>query len=112
MIENYLRKRENLLNVFILIDSRHEPQKIDLEFLDQLRKWNIAFTIVFTKTDKENQKTVAANVKAFFDAMLETWQFLPQYFMSSAIKKSGRDKILGFIQQTIDEQKAANTEAG
>src|SRR3954465_15635886 len=96
MIENYLRKRENLANVFVLVDSRHEPQKIDLQFIEQLAKWQVAFTIVFTKSDKENQRTVAANVKAFFETMRKTWQFLPQYFVSSAVKKSGRDKILDF----------------
>jgi GTP-binding protein len=99
MIENYLRKRENLTNVFVLIDGRHEPQKIDLNFLEQLGKWQVPFTIVFTKSDKENQRTVAANVKSFFEAMRETWQFLPQYFVSSAVKKSGRDKILAFIEE-------------
>src|SRR6476661_1497122 len=65
MIENYLRKRENLAHVFVLIDSRHTPQKIDLEFLDQLRKWQIPFSLIFTKSDKENQRTVSKNVKAF-----------------------------------------------
>ncbi len=99
MIENYLRKRENLVNVFLLIDSRHPPQKIDLDFAEQLRKWEVAFTIVFTKSDKENQRTVAANVKAFFEAMRKTWQFLPQHFISSAVKKQGRDKILSFIEE-------------
>jgi len=103
MIENYLRKRENLVNVFVLVDSRHEPQKIDLEFIDQLRKWEVAFAIVFTKTDKENQRTVAANIKAFFEAMRKTWQFLPQHFVSSAIKKTGREKILGFIEECNDQ---------
>ncbi|HSU52124.1 MAG TPA: ribosome biogenesis GTP-binding protein YihA/YsxC [Segetibacter sp.] len=103
MIENYLRKRENLVNVFVLIDSRHEPQKIDLEFIDQLRKWEVPFTIVFTKSDKENQRTVAANVKGFFEAMRRTWQFLPQHFVSSAIKKQGRDKILSFIEECNEQ---------
>jgi len=103
MIENYLRKRENLVNVFVLIDSRHSPQKIDLEFLEQLRKWEVPFTIVFTKTDKENQRTVAANIKAFFEAMRKTWQFLPMHFASSAIKKQGRDKLLSFIQECNEE---------
>ncbi len=98
MIENYLRKRENLVNIFILIDSRHEPQKLDLEFLEQLRLWEVPFCIVFTKSDKENQRTVAANIKAFFEAMRRTWQFLPRYFVSSAVKKSGRDKVLEFIE--------------
>jgi len=99
MIENYLRKRENLANVFVLIDGRHEPQKLDLQFIEQLGKWQVPFTIVFTKSDKENQRTVAANVHAFFETMRKTWQFLPQYFVSSAVKKSGRDKILAFIEQ-------------
>lgn len=97
MIENYLRKRENLVSVFVLIDSRHTPQKLDLDFIEQLRKWDIHFTLVFTKSDKENQRTVQANMKAFFEAMLKTWQFLPKSFLSSAIKGQGRDKILGFI---------------
>ncbi len=103
MIENYLRKRENLVSVFVLIDSRHEPQKLDLEFLDQLRKWEVPFTLVFTKSDKENQSTVAANVKAFFEAMRKTWQFLPQHFLSSTIKKQGRDKILSFIEECNEQ---------
>jgi GTP-binding protein len=98
MIENYLRKRENLANVFVLIDSRHSPQKIDLEFVNDLGKWEVPFTLVFTKSDKETQRVVAANVKAFLNAMRETWQFLPAHFVTSAVKKQGRDKILGFIE--------------
>lgn len=97
MIEDYLRKRETLMNVFILIDSRHSPQKIDLDFVNQLGKWQIPFCIVFTKSDKENQRTVSANVKAFLNKMRETWQFLPQHFVTSALKKTGREKILQLI---------------
>jgi GTP-binding protein len=98
MIENYLRKRENLVNVFVLIDSRHEPQKLDLDFINQLGVWQVPFTLVFTKSDKENQRTVAGNVKAFLEAMRKTWQFLPQHFVTSAVKTQGRDKLLGFIE--------------
>ncbi len=106
MIENYLRKRANIANVFVLIDSRHGPQKIDLEFADQLGKWEVPFTIVFTKTDKEKPKKVESNIKAFLDAMRETWQFLPQSFISSSLKKQGRDEILEFIDsQIISEEK-------
>lgn len=101
MIENYLRKRKNLMNVFVLIDSRHPPQKIDLEFLENLKKWDVPFAIIFTKSDKENQRTVAANIKAFFEAMRKTWQFLPQYFVTSAVKKTGRDKVLAYIEEQI-----------
>lgn len=105
MIENYLRKRGNLVNVFLLIDSRHTPQKIDLDFVNQLGDWEVPFTLAFTKIDKENQRTVAANVKAFLDSMRKTWQFLPQHFLTSAEKKSGRDKILGFIETCNKEWK-------
>src|SRR5688572_26722200 len=103
MIENYLRKRENLLNVFVLLDSRHDPQKIDLQFVDQLGKWEIPFCLVFTKADKETQKTVSKNVKDFLDEMRKTWQFLPQHFVTSAVKKQGRDKILQFIEECNEE---------
>lgn len=98
MIENYLRKRENLVNVFVLIDSRHKPQKIDLEFISQLDKWQIPFSLVFTKTDKEKPAVVANNIQAFFDTLRSTWQFLPQHFVTSAEKHQGREEILAFIQ--------------
>lgn len=97
MIENYLRKRTNLVNIFILIDSRHEPQQLDLEFVNQLGEWQIPFTLVFTKADKETQKVVAKNVKDFLNAMRETWQFLPAHVVTSAVKSQGRDKLLGII---------------
>jgi GTP-binding protein len=99
MIEDYLRRRENLMNVFVLIDSRHDVQKLDIDFVNQLGEWQIPFGLVFTKADKETQKEVSKNVKAFLDAMRETWQFLPMHFVTSAIKKMGRDKMLGFIEE-------------
>ncbi|HEY8690183.1 MAG TPA: ribosome biogenesis GTP-binding protein YihA/YsxC [Chitinophagaceae bacterium] len=99
MIENYLRKRENLQQVFVLIDSRHNPQKIDLEFLEQLRTWYIPFTLVFTKADKETQAIVSKNVKSFLAAMRKTWQFLPQHFVTSAVKKLNKEKVLDFIDE-------------
>ena len=104
MIEDYLRKRENLMNVFILIDSRHSPQKLDIDFVNQLGKWQIPFSIIFTKSDKENQKTVSANVKSFLNKMRETWQFLPNHFVTSAVKKTGREKILEFIGEMNEER--------
>jgi GTP-binding protein len=103
MIEDYLRKRENLVNVFILIDSRHSPQKLDLDFVNQLGEWQVPFCLTFTKADKETQREVAKNVKAFLDAMRETWQFLPRHFVTSAEKKMGRDKILQFIESCNNE---------
>jgi GTP-binding protein len=103
MIENYLRKRENLTQVFVLIDARHSPQKIDLDFLENLKKWAVPFSLVFTKSDKENQRTVSKNVKDFLEAMKKTWQFLPRHFVTSAVKKTGKSKLIGFIDETNEE---------
>lgn len=104
MIENYLRKRRNLMMVFVLIDARHAPQKIDLEFLNNLLKWQVPVGLVFTKSDKESQRIVSANVKLFLDAMRKSWQFLPAHFITSAIKKSGRQKLLDYISEIIQER--------
>lgn len=106
MIENYIRKRENLLNLFVLIDSRHKPQEIDLQFINQLGEWEIPFTIVFTKADKTTQKEVAAQVKSFLAALGKSWQFLPQSFVSSAVKYRGRKEILQFIEECNKEAAA------
>jgi GTP-binding protein len=97
MIEGYLRTRETLVNTFILVDSRHEPQQLDLEFVNQLGAWGIPFSIVFTKADKETQKVVSANVKKFSEALLATWEELPPIYITSAEKKSGRKAILAAI---------------
>jgi GTP-binding protein len=105
MIEDFLKKRETLAHIFLLIDSRHEPQKLDLEFADRLGKWEIPFTLVFTKADKENQKTVQGNVKSFLQKMREHWQFLPQHFITSAEKKTGRADILRLIGEMNDDWK-------
>ena len=103
MIENYLRKRENLAQVFVLIDARHSPQKIDLEFLENLKKWEVPFSLAFTKSDKENQRIVSKNVKDFLTAMRKTWMFLPRHFITSAVKRSGKDKLLGYINEMNEE---------
>jgi GTP-binding protein len=105
MIDGYLRKRENLVHVFVLIDSRHEPQKNDLEFISQLDKWGVPFSLVFTKSDKEKPGVVERNVKAFADTLRSTWQFLPRFFVSSAEKHVGRDEILDFIAESNKQAK-------
>lgn len=99
MIENYLRKRENLVNVFVLIDSRITPQKLDLEFVNQLGGWEVPFNLVFTKADKNTQAETSRNVKAFLNKLRESWEFLPAHFVTSTVKKTGRDAILGFIEE-------------
>ena len=97
MIENYIRQRENLVTLFVLIDSRHEPQAIDLKFVNQLGEWGIPFALAFTKADKSTQREAAANVKRFLDAMKETWEELPPYFVTSAVKRTGIRQILAYI---------------
>jgi GTP-binding protein len=99
MIENYLRKRENLINVFILIDSRHKPQINDLEFVNKLGAWQVPFTLVFTKSDKEKPTVAERNVNAFLDAMKQSWEILPMHFITSAAKRQGREEILNFIEE-------------
>ena len=99
MIENYLRKRENLSMVFVLIDSRHSPQRVDLDFLMNLQKWKVPVSLIFTKSDKENQRLVSKNVKSFLEAMKKEWQFLPQHFVTSAVKKAGKQNVLKLIHE-------------
>lgn len=101
MIENYLRKRENIVNIFVLIDARHKPQKIDVEFVNQLGEWQIPFTLVFTKADKEKPVVVERNAKAFLTELKENWEFLPQSFITSAEKGVGKDEVLNFIEQCL-----------
>jgi GTP-binding protein len=103
MIENYLRKRENLTNVFVLIDSRHTPQKLDLDFIQKLQLWQVPFALVFTKSDKEKQAVVSKNIKLFLERLRQTQQFLPQHFVTSSIKKTGREKILDLIAEMNNE---------
>jgi GTP-binding protein len=97
MIEEYIRKRENMLNLFVLIDSRIPPQEIDLQFVNQLGEWQIAFALVFTKTDKSTQSEAAKNMNKFLEALSETWEDLPPHFATSAIKRTGAKQILSFI---------------
>lgn len=103
MIENYLRKRENLVSVFVLIDSRHAPQKIDLDFIENLKLWQIPYALIFTKSDKETQAVVSKNVKSFLAALLNTQQFLPQHFVTSSVKNMGRNKILDLIEEKTED---------
>lgn len=102
MIEDYLRKRTNLMNVFVLLDARHSPQKIDLEFIHELGKWQLPFTLTFTKADKEKPGAVERHVQEFLAALRETWQFLPQHFVTSAEKHQGKEEVHAFLQQQID----------
>ena len=99
MIRGYILQREQLVNVFVLVDVRLEPQKIDLEFIEWLGLSSIPFSIVFTKADKLSVSKVSANVEAYKKKLLETWEELPPIFLTSAEKRQGRDEVLGYIEQ-------------
>ncbi len=101
MIEGYIRKRENLVNLFVLIDSRHEPQAIDVDFVNQLGEWGIPFSIVFTKEDKNKPGGTVNRVNAFLKKLGETWDELPTSFISSAVTKKGQKEIADFIGATL-----------
>ena len=98
MIESYIRKRENLISLFVLIDSRHLPQAIDIDFIRQLGEWQVPFSIVFTKTDKNKPGATIRNVETFKKALLQEWQSLPTLFLTSAVKKEGREELLFHIR--------------
>jgi len=103
MISNYLQKRENLMTVFVLVDSRLDPQQLDLDFMAQLGEWGIPFNIVFTKADKSTQREVARNAKRFIEKMKEEWQFIPRSFITSAEKFHGRKEMLAYIEEVNEE---------
>jgi len=104
MIEEYIRKRENLVTLFALIDSRHEPQEIDLKFINQLGEWQIPFSLVFTKADKSTQREAASNVKRFMESLKERWEELPIHFVTSAVKRTGVKQILSYIKTLNDKE--------
>lgn len=97
MIGAYIRRRENLVNLFALIDSRHSPQKNDLDFINQLGEWQVPFALVFTKADKTTQKETARHVQEFLEALAENWESLPPHFVTSAVKRLGARQMLSFI---------------
>ncbi|MBQ4631797.1 MAG: YihA family ribosome biogenesis GTP-binding protein [Prevotella sp.] len=99
MISSYILLREQLVNEFVLIDIRHEPQKIDLEFIDWLGQSNIPFSIVFTKADKLSQGKAKQNVTNYLNKLSETWEELPPHFITSSENKSGREDVLNYIEQ-------------
>ena len=103
MISEYVRFRENLVNLFVLVDARHTPQQLDLDFVNKLGEWQVPFCIVFTKSDKETQKVVSSHVKKFAEAMKRTWVELPPIFTTSAEKRTGRDGLLKLIEEMNKE---------
>ena len=97
IIEDYILEREQLTNLFVLIDCRHEAQKIDLEFMEWLGENGVPFSIIFTKIDKISKGRLQENLKAYQEKLLETWEELPPILLSSSEKKDGREEILDYI---------------
>ena len=97
MINFYLRRRENLACVFVLVDSRHEPQAVDLDFMEKLGTEGVPFVMVFTKTDKQSASRTHDLIQTYLKKMSETWDELPRYFLTSAETAVGREELLEFI---------------
>ncbi len=111
LITDYTVKHENLCFLFILVDSRHEPQRIDLEFIDAMGDAGVPFAIVFTKSDKLSSAELERNISAYKDTLSRTWAELPLFFTTSSEKRVGRDDILGFIETTLEEVMQADDTA-
>ena len=102
IIEDYILEREQMTNLFVLIDSRLEPQKIDLEFMEWLGENGIPFGIIFTKADKLSKTQREKSVERFRTALAQQWEELPPMFVSSGERGTGREEILGFIGECLD----------
>ncbi len=103
IISSYILNREQLTNVFLLIDIRHDPQKVDMEFINWLGENQIPFSIVFTKADKVGPVKTRQNVEKYLQSLLETWEELPPHFITSSEKKQGREELLGYINQILTD---------
>lgn len=99
LIEFYVLEREQMTCLFVLVDSRLEPQKIDLEFIEWLGENGIPFAIVFTKADKQNVGKTKANVTRYLETLRQQWEELPPYFVTSSEKKTGRQELLDYIEE-------------
>lgn len=99
MIESYIRKRESLQCLFVLIDSRHEPQRVDLDFVNALGGWQIPFVLVFTKADKNKPGATLRHRDEFLQALSETWEEPPPHVITSAVDRRGREELLACIHR-------------
>ena len=106
-ITKYFEKREQLVLAFVLIDCRHEPQPVDLEFMAWMGEQQVPFSIIFTKADKLKPNAIQRNVDAYRLKMLETWEEMPLHFVTSASKSTGRDEVLDYISSINEELNAS-----
>ncbi len=106
LIEGYVLDRHQLTNLFVLIDVRHDPQKIDMEFMDWLGEHGVPFSIIFTKADKLSNAAVERNVEAYKNELKLSWEELPKIFITSSEKPRGRDEVLDYIDSINQELKS------
>lgn len=106
-ITKYFEKREQLVLAFVLIDCRHEPQPVDLEFMAWMGEQQVPFSIIFTKADKLKPNAIKRNIDAYQLKMLETWEEMPIHFVTSASKSTGRDELLDYISAVNEEINAS-----
>ena len=99
IIETYILQREQMTNLFVLVDSRHEPQAIDLAFIKWLGENGVPFAIVFTKADKLKGGRINSNIRHYLEKLHEQWEELPPYFVTSSENRMGREELLGYIEQ-------------
>ncbi len=103
IIESYIMQRPQMTNLFVLVDSRHEPQRIDMDFITWLGEHGIPFSIVFTKADKLTNSKLNSNVQAYLKQLQEFWEELPPYFITSSETRKGREEILQYIESINKE---------
>ena len=108
MISSYILQRQQLVNVFVLIDIRHDPQKIDREFIDWLGVSSVPFSIVVTKADKLGPVKARQNAERWMESLRDTWETLPPYFITSSEKKTGRQEVIDYIGQINDSLAATD----
>lgn len=103
MITSYILQRQQLINTFVLIDIRHDPMKIDTDFINWLGESSIPFSIIFTKADKLGPVRARQNAEKWMNSLKEQWEELPPYFITSSEKKTGREEVLNYIESILNE---------
>ena len=103
MITSYILQRKQLVNTFVLIDIRHDPMKIDTDFINWLGESQVPFSIIFTKADKLGPVRAKQNAAKWINSLKEQWEELPPYFITSSEKKTGRDEVLDYIENILKD---------
>lgn len=104
LITDYVTKAKGLHFLFVLVDSRHEPMKIDLDFMQLLGREGVPFGVVFTKVDKQSQRLTNKNIETYRQTLLQWWEELPPMFVTSSEKRLGRDEILNFVEECLEAE--------